>query len=902
MPLRPSLPPLGWAVAALWLGIACAEAASWHDVAGGGGYVAACWVAVALAGLGGVALARSGRSAAALSAMGIAAGLALGCLWWVNWAADGSALTEAGSRRWRLEIMADETPGRFGSSSEARVLGAPGGGALVKVEWPKGCAPPALGGEVEVLGGVSAVAADEWGRRSHQAGLVGKLRARDVRRIGWARSMRGLLGPLRQWACGRVAEVPGPGGDLIAGVVLGDRRRLADTQADADFRTTGLTHLVAVSGSHLVVVAAIVGWLLGAVGASKWLRVLVVGVVVGGYVVLSGVQPSAVRAWVMALAVSAAWFSGRRTDGGSALSVAAAATLLLDPASAFDLGFQLSVAAVAGIVFFARLAEEWLSAALPKWLTAIVAPVALTLAATASTLPLIVGTFGTLSLVSPIANLIVGPAVSAALVIGLAGLAAAAMWAPLGGIVLEAAGAVGGFSAAAAGWLASWPRAAIALALPPWVGALACGGAAAVVWAMWPQPTKVRARLLMAALAVGMFALAVGPPVGSGAQIVTLDVGQGDAILVRDAGKAVLIDTGPSESALRSALGRMGVRSLDAVVITHLHDDHYGGLAALDGLVATKMVCFPAGTRRAQSPVWREAAGLVGEAQVREIQAGDVLHAGRLALRTVWPRAPVEDAATNEASVVLQVEGDGFSALLTGDAENVVLQPLAADGTLGDIDVLKVGHHGSAEAVSPELLRTLRPEWALVSVGVRNRFGHPKRSTMRELADAAARVARTDRVGDITVTIERGAYAVATAHPAGDAEARLGSPPQRVRAHGGVGAPCATLSASAGRVARPVTLLESHGEGTFRVQAGLPDLRGAGDAARRRARSAQAQRRRGCGPRLQHGDVRRGICRLGTDHLGVQHAAVRVRAPPCRRHQRRQDEQGAHRRTSRLRR
>ena len=205
---------------------------------------------------------------------------------------------------------------------------------------------------------------------------------------------------------------------------------MAATPAETDFRTTGLTHLVAVSGSHLVVVAAVAGWLLAAAGLGRLPRSVGIAAVVGAYVVFSGVQPSAVRAWVMAVAASAAWLGGRRSDGASTLAVAAVVVLAASPLSAFDLGFRLSVAAVAGLVLLARLGTSWIEPALPRRVRGLAEPISLTLAATLSTLPLTVPTFQMLSLVAPVANMVVGPVVSVVLLGGLAGLAALAVAAP----------------------------------------------------------------------------------------------------------------------------------------------------------------------------------------------------------------------------------------------------------------------------------------------------------------------------------------------------------------------------------------------------------------------------------------------------------------------------------------
>ena len=223
-------------------------------------------------------------------------------------------------------------------------------------------------------------------------------------------------------------------------------------------------------------------------------------------------------------------------------------------------------------------------------------------------------------------------------------------------------------------------------------------------------------------------------------------------------------------------------------MITHLHADHAGGLAALEGLVKVGFVGLPTGARAKRSQIISTAESLCGSDGVREVAAGDTFSAGDIALSVVSPAAAVEDASANESSVVLLATAVGFSAVLTGDAESDVLQPLVDQGALGDIDVLKVGHHGSAGAVSDSVLATLRPEYALISVGTGNKFGHPRASTLDELARGGSRVVRTDESGDITVQVGADDYAVRTvARPHRDEHVgRCRRLPATWRRHGGV--------------------------------------------------------------------------------------------------------------------
>ncbi len=254
-PLRPSIPALFWLAVGVWVGVWCAEGLAWQ--APGSAIVPS----LVLSGVIALAAWAMGRVRwIAVVSIGLAAGLAAGTLFWGGLARQSRDVETLGGGELVGEVVTDATAGAYGSRSRVRLRsGAPG--ACLEVLWPRGRVPRA-GETVTLTGRVRAPGTDEWARKRHRAGVAASVTAKVTRVGGWARSLRGVIGPWRQRGVARIGRIPGDGSALAAGVVLGSRQAMAGTRAESDFRVTGLTHLVAVSGSHLVVVAALVSWCL----------------------------------------------------------------------------------------------------------------------------------------------------------------------------------------------------------------------------------------------------------------------------------------------------------------------------------------------------------------------------------------------------------------------------------------------------------------------------------------------------------------------------------------------------------------------------------------------------------------------------------------------------------------
>jgi competence protein ComEC len=253
---------------------------------------------------------------------------------------------------------------------------------------------------------------------------------------------------------------------------------------------------------------------------------------------------------------------------------------------------------------------------------------------------------------------------------------------------------------------------------------------------------------------------AVAPPDPDALRVTALDVGQGDATLVQADGHAVLVDAGPPGAPLLAGLARAGVRRLDALVVTHPQTDHDGGAPAVLARLPVDLLLDGRGGDRAPMSLALDVPLRGRGTRVVTARAGQVLRAGRLRLRVLWPPAgpPIPGSDPNDHAVVAVAEAFGARALLTADAETPVLDRLDP----GPVDVLKVSHHGSADPGLPALLARLHPRVALVEVGAHNTYGHPTAATMAALAAAVPAVRRTDRDGTVQVDLRGGRATVTT--------------------------------------------------------------------------------------------------------------------------------------------
>ncbi|MCH9817032.1 MAG: ComEC/Rec2 family competence protein [Actinomycetia bacterium] len=630
----------------------------------------------------------------------------------------------------------------------------------------------------------------------HGTGIVPLLRAKGAPRLvaepGWLQTG---LNRFRDGLDTALRGQDSAGASLVAGLTIGDESGQSVALATT-MQATGLSHLTAVSGGNTAIVLILV------LGLLRLRRVGVPGqVLVGlaallGYVLLVGPQPSVLRAGAMGAVAMIGLARGGFSAGLPVLFLAAWLLLLLDPALALSLGFGLSILATAGLLALAsrwqRRAASWLWLAwVPRW---IILAVVVTVAAQIATAPLLLLTGNQVSLIAVPANLVVAPLVVPITILGL--------FATLLGVFLPALAAL---VATPAIWMGSWINvvadwgAGMQWAVVSWRWALAAGLCGVLVlvkaggvqqtlppqWTLWVRHSwrsprvgswskrcvsavadtvtsaarsRPRQSLLVAplvfALALGVAAVAAPPSRHSEPatwRAVACDVGQGSATLLRAEATVVLVDVGPTAAGALQCLRAAEVESLTAIFLTHLHQDHVGGLSAVLAQIPTQAVYVTA--------AHLDPAGLTELSNAHQrpqlLQRGQQLHTGDLTADILWPPQAPTMANKNNGSLVIQFTWpDATAAITTGDIEEETQADLAADHPVAATRFATVPHHGSAD-MSARFPGWLDASVAVVSSGIGNEYGHPSAASLAAFEQESDVLLRTDEVGSVAINWSR---------------------------------------------------------------------------------------------------------------------------------------------------
>jgi competence protein ComEC len=611
----------------------------------------------------------------------------------------------------------------------------------------------------------------QWRRGRAGAGddpiRAGYLRVEELNAEGGA---GGVFGDLRGWR-GRIqrrlGELFPTQGGLVEALVLARKEGLSPAIRES-FASAGTAHLLAISGFHVGVVGGLLLLLGSWLGISHPARFLLGSLGVWGYVLFIGLPDAALRAALILTLLALGRALRRPVAPLGALASAFLAFLLLDPGALFRPGFQLSFAGAFGLTVWAEPMARGLEGVRPfRGRRLLVSGLAAGISATLATLPLVVWYFGRVSLVGIPVTLLVAPFITLAIPGIFLSLLCSTFF-PAGGAFLAQGVEVDLLVLTRlVEWTGALPFASIWVSRPALLaGCVGVGGALlyrqlrpSIGWGRGGRP------LLLAFGAVA--GLLIGPAIEiilhrGTMEVFLLDVGQGDALVIRSPrGRWIVVDAGPKTESFDAGartvlpfLRRRGAGRVDLLVLTHPDMDHVGGAGAILREFPVGRVLDPG--KAVGTDVFLEALLEAESSGVpwQVARGGDSLYVDGIALRVLWPPGE-EDLGNNEASVVLELRFGAFSILLTGDAPSEVEEALLPALLSPEFQILKIGHHGSNTSTSPELLERLSPEVALISVGRRNRYGHPHSSVIQRLEASGVEIFRTDEDGTVIIKARR---------------------------------------------------------------------------------------------------------------------------------------------------
>ena len=567
-----------------------------------------------------------------------------------------------------------------------------------------------------------------------------------------------IITPASRWSKGlgsirtglRNISGTGDAGALIPGMVLGDTSKQS-AQFKESMKRSGLTHLVAVSGANFAIVSGFVLWLMQFLVRKLRFRLGITALVLLAFIALVRPSPSVLRAAAMASVLLLAQGTGRARDSLPALGFAIGAVVIADPWQSRDAGFGLSVLATGGLLLFAPKIISYLSRFVPKVFAEALAP---SIAATLFCSPILVALSGYISPISVIANLLAAPVVAPITILGFI----AALLTPVAPFISHILIFIIRFPAGFIGLVAQ--RASHFPVLSLGVGMqgtfrilLIIAIALSMRLFLKPILRKVIAIffiLLLLATWVHRF------PSGDW-QVAQCDVGQGDSLVLNlGSHRAILIDVGPDSSAEDRCLRQLGIREISLIILTHFHADHVEGLeGALHG---RNLQALWVSTNSEPQVESQHVYELIGDTPVTIVQQG--MHtsiAGTMNISVLWPETsvrafdtlPGDGSAINNSSIAILIETPDYSLFAAGDLEPPAQSQIAP--SLHHVDIYKVSHHGS-KYQDETLMKILKPQVAIISVGEGNSYGHPALSTIAALRAGGARVVRTDRDGAIALS------------------------------------------------------------------------------------------------------------------------------------------------------
>ena len=551
---------------------------------------------------------------------------------------------------------------------------------------------------------------------------------------------------------------------IVQGIVIGNRDNLTDAFTSS-LQRVGMSHTVAVSGMHLAFLAQMLVTLWGRGRRSTAVLTILWAAL---FSALCGHTPSVDRAAMMIVLLQIAPLFNRERDLPTSLGFALMVLLIVNPFAAAHIGLQLSFAAVAGIALVSDRIQDYMlkklhldkrpNNSMLRWLEKLprfcVSALSATLGASMLTVPLVACYFDTCSLISPLANLLTLWAVGFIFIGGL-----------LAGTVSIVLPRLGQILALPVIGLVRYVEGVVNVLAVPNVSALSMECLLYRGWVVFVyllllaalfckgrKPVVIPVCAGIVTLCLSMLVVSVSSRMGD-MTVAVLDVGQGQSVALSQENLYALVDCGGSEvenagDVAADYFQTRGVTRLDLLILTHLHDDHANGVSRLLERMKVDKILMP----EEDSPLKEEILELAREKEIAvETVCEDLrIHTSTSQYLAVY--APVEELGeTNERGLTILADGATFRALITGDMGAEGEANLLNIAALPQVEVLVAGHHGSAGSTTQALLDTIKPEYAFVSVGEHNLYGHPAQETLERLEAAGAEVYRTDWDGTIEI-------------------------------------------------------------------------------------------------------------------------------------------------------
>jgi len=564
----------------------------------------------------------------------------------------------------------------------------------------------------------------------------------------------------------------GENGRIAMALLFGERGGLTEDEYTA-FQDLGIAHVMSVSGLHVGLVGGMLMLILDRFNLKRRTKLLILSFFLLDYCALTGFSAASVRAAVMLICASLSRVFRRYGDRITTLSAAMIVVLVIDPLSALSAGFALSFSAMLGIILYGRSLQEALEHLWPQpqvnikrrtpkaflaWLQ-MQLKLLLMVSFTAQ-LGVLLPTmryFHQLPLYGIFINLLIVPLVGSVLV----PLYIAALLCSLFPLIGTAAGAVASIATDFLLWLvqllSNLPYASIRTAAPPVLVCIGLGVALIMLSRRAPGSLRTRMIAAMLTVAISLGGWAVQRP--ADLRYIQLDVGQADAALLLDGKKTIVIDTGEDGAAVIDYL-RHENRKVDALILTHLHLDHVGGVPALlESGIPIHQIYLPVNAEKQKLD--EEALAvydllLSQDIPLTTLASGDELRYNRSIICVLWPERETvrKGHDANDYPLALSIDLDGFTLFAASDLTGLYEQYAAVPA-----DVLKAAHHGSRESSYDDFLDFVNPSCALLTVSGGSR-SLPSPQTLDRLAAHQIDVFLTDECGDITLSVENGQLAI----------------------------------------------------------------------------------------------------------------------------------------------